>query len=107
MLLKLPWSARTLSPTEAHARADVQIIDVRSRTEWRTGHAPRARHIALNELPGRLAELDRSRPVAFICQSGVRSAHAVRLAKRSGIEAMNIAGGMRAWQRAQLPTSKR
>jgi len=98
---------RRLDPAEAHARGDLQIVDVRSRQEWTSGHIPKARHIPLDQLQARLAEIDRNRPVAFICQSGVRSRQAARLARRAGLDAFDIAGGMRAWVQAGLLARRR
>lgn len=107
MLFKRSQTSQSLSPSEAAARTDVQIVDVRSRQEWQTGHAPRAKHIPLDQLQARLGELNQNRPVAFICQSGARSKTATKIARQAGIDAININGGMSAWQRAGLPTSNR
>jgi rhodanese-related sulfurtransferase len=100
-------SSQTLAPAEANARADLQIIDVRSRQEWKSGHVARAKHIPLDELPNRLGEINQSKPVGFICQSGARSKRAAKLATDAGLEAINISGGMSAWQRAGLASSTR
>lgn len=96
---------KDLTPREASARDDLQIVDVRTDREWREGHIPGATHIPLDQLPGRLSELDRAKTVAFICHSGARSELATELAAGAGMEARNIDGGMLAWQRAGLPTT--
>ena len=62
-------------------------------------------HIPLR-LPGRLSELDRDRPVAFLCRSGTRSSQAARLATKAGYEALNVRGGLHAWSRANLPLTR-
>jgi rhodanese-related sulfurtransferase len=95
----------SLSPREASTHPDLQIVDVRTLQEWRTGHVPEAKHIPLDELTGHLGELEVSRPVAFICQSGARSKRAAKIASQAGLDAINVDGGMLAWQRAGLPTS--
>ncbi|MHB8658475.1 MAG: rhodanese-like domain-containing protein [Solirubrobacteraceae bacterium] len=107
MLFKRTRASQALSPTEVNLRTDVQIVDVRSRREWQSGRVSRAKHIPLDQLPGRLEELDRAQPVAFICQSGARSKMATKLAAQAGLDAININGGMSAWQRSGLPTSTR
>lgn len=107
MIFNRSSSSRTLAPVEANRRADLQIVDVRSRQEWKSGHVDRAKHIPLDELPNRLGELDQSKPVGFICQSGARSKKATKIAAEAGLDAVNISGGMPAWQHAGLPTSTR
>lgn len=102
--------ARRLTPDEAAADAGLMIVDVRSPDEYRAGHAPTAVNLPLGTLEQRLGGLEtHGRSVAFICHSGTRSAMAVRAARRAGVDARNIAGGMLAWRRAGLPveTGKR
>jgi rhodanese-related sulfurtransferase len=79
------------------------LLDVRDDAEWRAGHAPGARHIPLSRLPGRIRELPQRRAVVTVCRSGARSARAAALLGRSGLDAVNLSGGMRAWARAGLP----
>lgn len=107
MFFKRSQTSHNISPSEAAARSDIQIVDVRTTQEWQSGHAPGAKHIPLDQLRGRLGELNHGRAVAFICQSGTRSKMARKIAGQAGLEAINISGGMSAWQRAGLPTSTR
>lgn len=39
------------------------VIDVRGTDEYAAGHLPSARHVPADELPRRLAEIGRDRPV--------------------------------------------
>ena len=58
----------------------------------------RTLHIPMNEVPGRLAELDAARPVVCICHHGMRSAQVVAFLERQGFDAVyNLAGGIAAW----------
>ena len=100
---------RTVSAAQAAALADggAVLLDVREPHEWQAGHAPRARHIPLGQLPGRAAELPKSRAVVTVCRSGARSARAATMLARQGREVSNLAGGMRAWARAGLPVVAR
>ena len=96
----------SLTPTEAAAamrRGELQLVDVRQPAELHQGRVAGARHIPLGQLAGRLGELDRSRPVAFLCHSGARSALATRKATKAGLDAANVRGGVIAWSRAGLP----
>ena len=79
------------------------LLDVREDAEWRTGHAPKARHIPLSRPPARLRDLPPNRTVVTVCRSGARSARAAALLAREGREVVNLSGGMRAWARAGLP----
>jgi len=85
------------------AGAAVQLIDVRERVEYDgpLGHIGGALLMPLAELPTRLAELDRTRPIVTICRSGTRSAQAAVLLGKAGFtQVANLAGGMLRWRAA-------
>lgn len=103
MFAKAPDALSPKQAADRLARGELQLVDVRERDEWATGHAHGARHIPLGELPSRLAALDRRRPAAFVCRSGGRSEVVTELARRQGIDALNVDGGLIAWERAGLP----
>lgn len=84
----------------------VEILDVRQPEEYQQGHIEPSRLIPLGELPGRMAELDRSRTILTLCRSGQRSALAGRQLAAQGFEVRNIIGGILAWVAAKLPVSK-
>ncbi len=94
-----------VGPKEADSlvRAGAVLLDVREQTEWYAGHAPGARHVPLGNLEGKLGALPRDRRVVVVCRSGNRSARATALLVRSGFEAVNLNGGMRAWAAAGFP----
>jgi rhodanese-related sulfurtransferase len=49
----------------------------------------------MGEVPRRLAEIDRTRPVVCICHHGMRSAQVVAFLQRQGFdEAYNLSGGI-------------
>lgn len=80
------------------------VLDVRNRSEWAGGHVPGARHIPLPELPQRLDEIPRDRPLVVGCQAGGRSFIATTLLRRAGFGPVaNLAGGYAAWSAAGLP----
>ncbi len=80
--------------------ADAVILDVREPIEWSGGHIGGALHIPLGELPSRLGDLPDDGEVLVICRSGQRSARAVQWLNQNGYDAINVAGGMGAWQDA-------
>lgn len=81
------------------------VLDVRNHAEYARGHVPGALNIPLDELPDRLAELRGAHHVAAICQSGRRSALAVKALSATGINAVSVGGGTRAWIEAGQPTN--
>jgi len=102
--------SKSMAPSEAAAalsRGGLQLVDVRESDELTKARVDGATHIPLGQLRGRLGELDRDLPVAFLCASGNRSAMATRAAAKAGLDASNVEGGIKAWARAGLPlTSK-
>jgi rhodanese-related sulfurtransferase len=100
---------RTMNVVEAMAglkAGRLVLVDVREEHERARGFAPRSRHLPLGQLKRRLRELPTDRPVAFICQSGRRSAMAATAARRAGLDAHNVVGGMAAWERHDLETER-
>jgi rhodanese-related sulfurtransferase len=96
---------KKMSPAEAAQAARsgaLVLVDVREAGERARGYAPGSRHLPLGELKARLGELPTDRPVAFVCQSGRRSAMATTAAGRAGLDARNVEGGMTAWERVGL-----
>jgi len=60
------------------------VLDVRTRAEYADGNVAGSLNIPLAELPQRIAELDRSRPILACCASGARSAQAKQLLEKAG-----------------------
>ena len=101
--------ADTLKATRLY-NDDALVLDVREDKEYADGHIPKAKHIPLGQLAGRLQELDKfkSKPVLVTCRSGQRSARACGILKKAGFETVyNQAGGLIAWERANLPVTKK
>jgi len=100
--------ADTLKATRLY-NDDALVLDVREDKEFISGHIPKAKHIPLGQLSSRLQELDKfkSRPILVTCRSGQRSARACGMLKKAGFETVfNQAGGIIAWERANLPVVK-
>jgi rhodanese-related sulfurtransferase len=77
-------------------------VDVREAGEWEAGHIAGAIWIPMSEFTDRVGELPPGR-LAIVCRSGARSGMVADWLARSGIDAVNMAGGMVAWQSAALP----
>jgi rhodanese-related sulfurtransferase len=84
----------------AQVAPDAVILDVREHDEWEAGHIARALHIPLADVPARLGELPADGEFVVVCRSGGRSARAVAWLAQNGYDAVNLDGGMGAWQAA-------
>ena len=90
------------------AQPDVQLLDVRSQTEYDEGHIDGAL-LADVKLDGFVdkacAMLDTARTVAVYCRSGRRSASAAKLLAAHGYKVVNLKGGILAWQSQGMPVT--
>ena len=102
---------KAVSPAEAVGLMNAEnaaFLDVREPGEVAGGRIGRADHVPLSSLSKRMGELDtlKSRPVIAYCRSGSRSATACKQLRKAGFESVyNLAGGITAWQNADLPIS--
>ncbi|HEB56411.1 MAG TPA: rhodanese-like domain-containing protein [Gammaproteobacteria bacterium] len=86
------------------------VLDVREDGEYHNGHIINALHVPQGQLKNRLQELARHKDKAIIvsCRSGSRSGQACALLKKQGFDSIyNLAGGVMAWQSANLPLVKK
>ena len=91
------------------ARADeLQILDVRERSEWEAGHIPHSTHTPYHDIRGIPDAIDPTRPVAAVCASGQRAAVAASLLAHYGVEhVVHVTdGGVPAWKRAGEPIER-
>ena len=93
-----------LTPTAFRARwpdatrDEVQLLDVREPQELAIVSLPDALHIPMRDIPGRLEQLDRDRPIVVMCHTGIRSRHvAAFLLANDFDQVFNLAGGIEAW----------
>ncbi|KAF0093191.1 MAG: FAD-dependent pyridine nucleotide-disulfide oxidoreductase [Puniceicoccaceae bacterium 5H] len=69
------------------------LLDVRPAAMAEIQPIPGARSIPLGELRNRLDELDRSKPVATICNLGKMSYFGARILSQNGFESYSVTGG--------------
>lgn len=87
----------------------VQLIDVRTAQEYAEGHIAGAANVDVKNndfVAEASAQLCKERPVAVYCRSGRRSAHAANLLATEGFNVTNLSGGILAWEKRQMPTTK-
>ncbi|OEK04481.1 rhodanese-like domain-containing protein [Roseivirga misakiensis] len=90
-------------------KKDVQIVDVRTKHEFQSGHLAKALLIDYYkpDFKNLLDKLDKGKPVAVYCAVGGRSASTLKLLKQMGFkEAYDMKGGIRDWQRKKLPIER-
>lgn len=80
------------------AGEDFMLLDVRGPDEIATAAIPWATVIEMPEIPERLAELPKDKPIAVMCHAGGRSARVTTYLNDNGYpNAVNVAGGITAW----------
>ena len=85
------------------------VLDVREPGEYESGHVLNAKLVPLGKLKERMGELEKYKdsPIVVVCRSGNRSGTACFMLGKQGFsQAYNLAGGVQAWQKANLPLEK-
>lgn len=82
------------------------VLDVRDEAERRGASIPGSKHIPLQHLLERIAEVPFGpRTVVVHCASGYRSSMAASLLERHGVpDVADLVGGIAAWNASKLPT---
>ena len=80
------------------------VLDVRNPREWAGKHIEGSLNLPLNHLQERIDEIPRDRRIAIHCAGGYRSSIAASILQQYGItNQVEIAGGLAAWEAAELP----
>ncbi len=79
------------------------LVDVRSGSEFASGHIPGAINIPMEEIEARLDDLDVNLPIILICQSGKRARMSASLLEPCQRQIAVLEGGTKAWIQAGLP----
>ncbi len=85
---------------------DVFILDVREPAEFKDGRIPGAVNIPIRELPKRLGEIPKGKPIIIYCGIGHRGAMGLVYLRGQGYNVKSILGGFKAWTGANLPVEK-
>ena len=93
----------TVQPRDVAARVAEgwMLLDVRTDDEWAAGRIAGSVHIPMDQLMQRLDELDER--VVCVCAVGARSARVAQFLNAQGREAVNLDGGLYAWEGSGLP----
>ncbi|MFI6106125.1 rhodanese-like domain-containing protein [Streptomyces sp. NPDC093595] len=91
----------------ASVPADGLVLDVREADEWAAGHVDGALHVPMSDFVARFGEVTEAvadgRRAYVMCRVGGRSAQVTQYLVQQGIDAVNIDGGMLAWESAGRP----
>ncbi|MFF4172076.1 rhodanese-like domain-containing protein [Streptomyces sp. NPDC001744] len=91
----------------ASVPADALVLDVREDNEWAAGHVEGAVHVPMSDFVARFGEVTEvlsERGRAYVmCRVGGRSAQVTQYLVQQGFDAVNIDGGMLAWDGAGRP----
>ena len=80
----------------------VTILDVRPADEYRRGTFDGAVSMPMKEIPERMNEIPKEKPVYLLCHTGERSMEYVDYLEQNGYDSWNVEGGYRAYLRREL-----
>lgn len=91
-----------LTPLQLKAKLDANedfiLLDVREIVEYEYTRIEGSILIPLNEIPGRIGELDVNKEIVAICHHGIRSMMAADYLVKAGCKKVsNLTGGIHAW----------
>ena len=104
---------KKLSPMDATQlinREDAVVLDVRSDGEFNQGHIVNSVNIPQKSVQDQLSKLEkyRSRPIITACRTGQIAQGVGSVLRKNGFEQVyNLAGGLVAWEGANLPLVKK
>ncbi|MEO8104742.1 MAG: rhodanese-like domain-containing protein [Candidatus Saccharibacteria bacterium] len=76
------------------------LVDVRSASEFQSGHAKGAENVTLQAIQsGTMPSNNKQKPVYLYCHSGARAASASSLLKRAGYEHVINIGSLTRWRK--------
>jgi len=88
---------------QKNGRSEFQWVDVRSVTEYASGHVPGAVNIPMEQIEARLDDLLPDVPIVLICQAGKRARMVAGLLEPCRKDVSVLDGGTEAWTAAKHP----
>jgi rhodanese-related sulfurtransferase len=80
------------------------VVDVRELDEYVEAHIPGVTLIPLSELQQRWQEVPADRGTVYmVCAGGGRSKRAATALRQAGVDAVNVAGGIKGWIKTGRP----
>lgn len=104
------YSSTKIGPEDfekAIASSNIQILDVRTSAEYKTGHiknALQADWTNSKQFTERIQYVDKDKPIYIYCLVGGRSANAADWMRQNGFKTVvELQGGINAWKKASKP----
>lgn len=105
-----PAGYRDIDPrTVSHVVGEVRLIDVREPAELTSelGHVAGVENVPLGVIESASRAWNKEQEIVLVCRSGGRSGRAAAYLSSVGFKrAMNMVGGMLAWNDAKLPVTR-
>jgi rhodanese-related sulfurtransferase len=94
----------TVAALHAQSPNQAQLIDVRSPSEFASGHIPGTINIPTDQIESRLADLSSTTPIVLICQMGKRARMTAGILEPcQQLQVSILEGGTSAWMQAGFP----
>lgn len=97
------YSTVTVHDLKKALEGGIYLLDVRTPEEYAAGHIAGAHNLPLDKVAGWTGELPQDKTIYVICRSGQRSAQASDILKKTGLDVINVGGGMNVWTAAGYP----
>lgn len=103
-----PKKCTSAMATRLINQQDAQLIDVRDKAEFKSGHISGSKNIPLTSLADKDPELDKSKPIIVICKMGQRAQTGAMALKKHGYQnVLVLTGGVGSWRADGLPLVKK
>lgn len=96
-------STISISELQQQVSRSAQLVDVRSASEFASGHIPGAVNIPMDQIEARLDDLRPGVPIVLICQTGKRARMTAGMLDPCRLQISVLDGGTSAWIQAGLP----
>ncbi len=98
---------KSVSPDELEGMDNAFVLDVRTASEYASGHIPDAHQLHAGRVMWNLNELPQDRPIVTHCQSGARNAVVASALREAGFDnLLELEGSFAAWKDADKPISE-
>jgi rhodanese-related sulfurtransferase len=109
--IRLRRGTNQISPAELTTlinRQNAVIVDLRAPEAYTSGHIVEAVSLPSKDVDEKYKKLEKfkSNPLVLVCATGLESQKAASILIKHGFNVFILAGGIRAWQTAEMPLVK-